>query len=57
MGIMENNHETMKFTVGLDSNKQAREIMDSVYSSLVEKGYNPISQTRPISRVITTRAV
>ena len=34
----------MKFTVGLDSNKQAREIMDSVYSSLVEKGYNPISQ-------------
>lgn len=44
MGIMENNHETMKFTVGLDSNKQAREIMDSVYSSLVEKGYNPISQ-------------
>ena len=44
MGIMENTHETMKFTVGLDSNKQAREIMDSVYSSLVEKGYNPISQ-------------
>lgn len=41
---MENNHETMKFTVGLDFNKQAREIMDSVYSSLVEKGYNPISQ-------------
>ena len=34
----------MKFTVGLDSNKQAREIMDAVYSALMEKGYNPISQ-------------
>lgn len=36
--------ETMKFSVGLDSNKQAREIMDAVYSALIEKGYNPISQ-------------
>ncbi len=41
---MDKNNETMKFTVGLDSNKQAREIMDAVYSALMEKGYNPISQ-------------
>ena len=41
---MDNMNETMKFSVGLDSNKQAREIMDTVYSALIEKGYNPISQ-------------
>lgn len=41
---MDKFNETMKFSVGLDSNKQVREIMDAVYSALVEKGYNPISQ-------------
>ncbi len=41
---MDRNFETMKFTVGLDTKKQAREIMDNVYQSLKEKGYNPISQ-------------
>lgn len=41
---MDKMNETVKFSVGLDSNKQAREIMDAVYSALIEKGYNPISQ-------------
>ncbi|MBR3943221.1 MAG: IreB family regulatory phosphoprotein, partial [Clostridia bacterium] len=41
---MDRNFETMKFTVGLDTKRQAREIMDNVYQSLKEKGYNPISQ-------------
>ena len=41
---MDKMNETMKFSVGLDSNRQAREIMDAVYSALIEKGYNPISQ-------------
>ncbi len=39
---MDNN--TVKFTVGLEQDRQAREIMNSVYSALVEKGYNPMSQ-------------
>ena len=41
---MDKMNETVKFSVGLDSNKQAREIMDAVYSAMKEKGYNPISQ-------------
>lgn len=41
---MDNKFETVKFTLGMDSKKQAREIMDGVYQSLKEKGYNPISQ-------------
>ncbi|MBQ2966994.1 MAG: IreB family regulatory phosphoprotein [Clostridia bacterium] len=41
---MDNKFETVKFTLGMDSKKQAREIMDNVYQSLKEKGYNPISQ-------------
>ena len=41
---MDKKFETVKFTLGMDSKKQAREIMDGVYQSLKEKGYNPISQ-------------
>lgn len=35
--------ETRKFTA-LDSKTEMKEIMSSVYNSLVEKGYNPINQ-------------
>ena len=41
---MDKTSKTVKFTLGTDSKKQAREIMDAVYSALREKGYNPISQ-------------
>lgn len=41
---MDKMNETVKFSVGIDSVKQVREIMDTVYSALKEKGYNPISQ-------------
>lgn len=35
--------ETRKFTA-LDSKTEMKEIMSSVYNSLMEKGYNPINQ-------------
>ena len=41
---MDKMNETVKFSVGIDSVKQVREIMDTVYSAMKEKGYNPISQ-------------
>lgn len=37
-------NETMKFDINKDNQRQAREIIESVYSALEEKGYNPISQ-------------
>lgn len=37
-------NETMKFDINKDNEKEAREIIESVYSALEEKGYNPISQ-------------
>lgn len=40
---MENN-ETMKFNVSHDLDVVAREIMDTVYKALEEKGYNPVNQ-------------
>ena len=39
---MDNN--TIKFIVPDDRDRQAREILKSIYSSLSEKGYNPINQ-------------
>lgn len=39
-----NPNETTKFNVGKDQKNVAREIMDAVYSALLEKGYNPIDQ-------------
>lgn len=41
---MDNNTNTIKFIVPDDKSLQAREILKSVYSSLSEKGYNPINQ-------------
>ena len=36
--------ETMKFKVEMEKKYEAPEILLSVYSSLKEKGYNPINQ-------------
>lgn len=36
--------KTMNFTVEKDKNVRAREILKTVYQSLLEKGYNPINQ-------------
>lgn len=36
--------KTIQFTLGDDHEKEMREILVSVYNSLVEKGYNPTSQ-------------
>lgn len=41
---MDKMNETVKFSIGIDSHKQVREVMEAVYSALKEKGYNPISQ-------------
>ena len=37
-------NETMELKVARDAKSDAREIMDSVYNSLKEKGYSPVSQ-------------
>lgn len=37
-------NETMKFSVNKENSIKAREIINSVYSSLEEKGYNPVNQ-------------
>ncbi len=39
---MEDN--TIKFRVGQDDNNEMKQILTSVYTSLTEKGYNPINQ-------------
>lgn len=39
-----NQNETVKFKVTKDTKDRAREIMNSVYDALKEKGYNPINQ-------------
>ena len=36
--------KTIQFTISDDHEKELREILVSVYNSLVEKGYNPTSQ-------------
>ncbi len=37
-------NETMKLNVEHDAKADAREIMDTVYNALKEKGYSPVSQ-------------
>lgn len=37
-------HNTIKFTVPVDSNEEMKQILLQVYRSLTEKGYNPINQ-------------
>jgi len=39
-----NQNETVKFKVTKDTKDRAREIMNSVYAALKEKGYNPVNQ-------------
>lgn len=36
--------ETVKFKVTKDTKDRTREIMNSVYDALKEKGYNPVNQ-------------
>ena len=36
--------KTMRFKVEKEPNSKAQEILNDVYESLVEKGYNPINQ-------------
>lgn len=36
--------ETVSFNVEKEKNNRTKEILKSVYDSLVEKGYNPINQ-------------
>ncbi len=38
------NNETMMFSVEKEKVNEAREILNTVYQSLKEKGYNPINQ-------------
>ncbi len=38
------NNETMMFSVEKEKVNEAREILETVYQSLKEKGYNPINQ-------------
>ena len=37
-------HNTIKFTVHVDTNEEMKQILTEVYRSLTEKGYNPINQ-------------
>ncbi|MBC8531096.1 IreB family regulatory phosphoprotein [Gehongia tenuis] len=41
---MDRLEETMHFHMESDNAKQVREIMDTVYNALIEKGYEPINQ-------------
>ncbi len=43
MGI-ENNQNTITFSLGNDQEMEVRRIMLEVYNALKEKGYNPINQ-------------
>ena len=38
------NDRTMTFSIGNDREREIRQILQSVYNSLQEKGYNPINQ-------------
>ncbi len=38
------NDRTMTFSIGTDREREIRQILQSVYNSLQEKGYNPINQ-------------
>lgn len=37
-------HNTIKFSVPVDSSAEMKQILTEVYRSLTEKGYNPINQ-------------
>lgn len=37
-------HNTIKFSVPVDNSAEMKQILTEVYSSLTEKGYNPINQ-------------
>ncbi len=38
------NDRTMTFSIGNEKEREIRQILQSVYNSLQEKGYNPINQ-------------
>ena len=38
------NNETMMFNMDRDEAKETREILNTVYQALIERGYNPINQ-------------
>ena len=38
------NDRTMTFSIGTDREREIRQILQSVYNSLQEKGYSPINQ-------------
>ena len=42
VGVLD--HNTIKFTVPVDTNEEMKQILTEVYRSLTEKGYNPINQ-------------
>lgn len=41
---MYDDQSTMKFNIDQEKQQQAREIIEKVYKSLEEKGYNPVNQ-------------
>lgn len=42
--MADNNRKTITFDIKQDRENEIREIIESVYNSLMEKGYNPINQ-------------
>ena len=42
--MTESNRKTITFDIKKDRENEIREIITSVYNSLLEKGYNPINQ-------------
>ena len=42
VGVLD--HNTINFTVPVDTNDEMKVILSQVYRSLTEKGYNPINQ-------------
>lgn len=42
--MAESNKKTITFDIKKDRENEIREIISSVYNSLLEKGYNPINQ-------------
>ncbi len=41
---MYDDQSTMKFNIDQEKQQEAREIIETVYRSLEEKGYNPVNQ-------------
>lgn len=44
MALFENSKKTITFSLDKDKESETREILKSVYASLVEKGYDPVNQ-------------